>query len=130
MRRLAALAFAAFLALPTATGNSALEPRGGEKRAVTALELVVFEANGCTYCDVFRRNVLPLYKGTTKSQQAPIRFVNLSHADESKMGLSEPIRIVPTIVLFDGGQERGRVVGYTGPENFMQLVSEMMGEPG
>ena len=129
MRRLAAIAFAATaLLLPMQAGQGALEPRGG-KAAPTPLELVVFEANGCIYCDVFRQQVLPLYKATTRSQQAPIRFVNLSHADESKMGLAEPIRIVPTVVLFEKGQERGRVTGYTGPDSFMELVSQMIGEP-
>lgn len=129
MRRLAAYAAIAFLALPTVAGHGALEPRGGKEPATT-MELVVFEANGCTYCDVFRRTVLPLYKATARSRQAPIRFVNLTHADESGMGLAEPIRIVPTVVLFDGGQERGRVTGYTGPDNFMELVSQIIGEPG
>lgn len=128
MRRLAALLIAAAaVLLPIQAGHGALEPRGG-KAVQTTLELVVFEANGCIYCEVFRSDVLPLYKGTPRSQQAPIRFVNLSHADESKMGLTEPIRIVPTAVLFDKGQERGRVAGYTGPENFMELVAQMIGE--
>lgn len=130
MRHLATLAIAAAaLLLPTGAGLGALEPRESQ-RPGGSLELVVFEANGCTYCEVFRHDVLPLYRTTAKSRQAPIRFVNLSYADESKMGLADPITIVPTAVLFDAGKERGRVSGYTGPESFMELVSMMIGEPG
>jgi hypothetical protein len=130
MRRVAALfAAAATLMLPAGASQGALEPRGA-LRLPAPLELVVFEANGCTYCEVFRRQVLPLYRATEKGKQAPIRFVNLSYADESKMGLSEPITIVPTAVLLEEGRERGRVTGYTGPDVFLDMVTQIMGEPG
>lgn len=126
-RTLTALAAVCLMASAGPT-QGALESRGADAGA-TGMELVVFEANGCTYCEVFRQNVLPLYRATAKSRQAPIRFVNLSYADETKLGLAAPISIVPTVVLLDGGYERGRVTGYTGPESFLDVVSTMMGDP-
>ena len=90
-------------------------------------ELVVFEADGCVYCDVFRTDVLPLYKESQIGRETPIRFVNVSRSDESKMGLSGGITVVPTVVLMNQGQEVERIVGYTGPFNFMKLVAYMMG---
>ena len=69
MRRLAALAIAAAaLLLPAQAGYGALEPRGG-KATSTPFELVVFEANGCIYCEVFRSDVLPLYKGSAAASR-------------------------------------------------------------
>lgn len=90
-------------------------------------ELVVFEADGCHYCQHFRADVLPLYKTSQIGRETPIRFVNVSHSDESKMGLTGPISIAPTVVLMSKGEEVDRIVGYTGPTNFMKLVAHMLG---
>ncbi len=90
-------------------------------------ELVVFEADGCTYCQNFRADVLPLYKASQIGRETPIRLVNVSRSDETKMGLNGAITIVPTVVLMHQGQEVDRIVGYTGPFNFMKMVAYMMG---
>ncbi len=91
-------------------------------------ELVVFEVDGCIYCDVFKRDVLPLYRASETSRKAPMRFVNLSYVDETKMALSEAVTIAPTVVLMHNGREVDRITGYTGPVTFVQLVRRMMGE--
>jgi thioredoxin-related protein len=90
-------------------------------------ELVVFEADGCIYCDSFRRDVLPLYRESQIGRETPIRFVNVSRSDETRMGLSSAITVAPTVVLMSQGQEIDRIVGYTGPVNFMKIVAHMMG---
>lgn len=129
MRRLAvALLSALTILLPLGAVWGAIGTSEGKGELTTRMELVVFESNGCTYCEVFRRNVVPLYRVTEKSRVAPLRFVNLSRADETKLRLSAPITMVPTVVLLEDGQELGRVTGYTGPESFLDLVAAMMGE--
>jgi thioredoxin-related protein len=90
-------------------------------------ELVVFEADGCVYCQHFRTDVLPLYRESKIGRETPIRFVNVSRSDETKMGLNAAITIAPTVVLMHQGQEIDRIVGYSGPFNFMKLVAYMMG---
>lgn len=130
MHRLAVVLLCALTILPPFSAvQGAIGTSEGNRELSTRMELVVFEANGCTYCEVFRQNVVPLYRVTEKSRVAPLRFVNLSRADESKLRLSAPITMVPTVVLLEDGQELGRVTGYTGPESFLDLVSAMMGEP-
>jgi thioredoxin-related protein len=100
--------------LPAATLNS-------------TYELVVFEADGCTYCQNFRSDVLPLYRDSTLGREVPIRFVNVSRSDETGMALSFAITIAPTVVLMREGREIDRIIGYTGPFNFLKLVNFMMG---
>ena len=92
-------------------------------------ELVVFEADGCVFCEMLRRDVLPLYTASEIQREAPIRFVNVSKSDETKMGLAAAITIAPTVVLMRDGQEVDRIIGYSGPFNFLQLVGHMMGRP-
>jgi thioredoxin-related protein len=122
-----ALLLTVALALAQPCPAWARSERNGPAEPVAAYELVVFEADGCIYCSSFRTDVLPLYKASQIGRETPIRFVNVSRSDETKMGLHSGITIAPTVVLMHQGQEIDRIVGYTGPVNFMQLVAYMMG---
>lgn len=126
MRKFAVLMFAAMALVLSPSGVNAR--RDAVKPVpVSPYELVVFEADGCGYCENFRQDVLPLYKASNIGRETPIRFVNVSRSDETKMGLSSGITVAPTVVLMHQGQEIDRIVGYTGPFNFMKLVAYMMG---
>jgi hypothetical protein len=95
--------------------------------AEPALELVVFEADGCLYCEVLRREVAPVYRASAASRQAPLRFFNVSRSDETAIALADAITIAPTVVLLRDGREAGRIAGYTGPDILLRLVSEAIG---
>lgn len=122
---------AAFCVAAIAFVASSAEARRGaglpDKTEATPYELVVFEADGCVYCEVFRTDVLPLYRSSQIGRETPIRFINVSRSDETGMRLSSAITVAPTVVLMHQGQEVDRIIGYTGPFNFMKLVAYMMG---
>jgi thioredoxin-related protein len=92
----------------------------------STLELLVFEVEGCAYCDVLRRDVLPRYKAAPASARAPMRFVDINQVDTDKLALSSPLRMVPTIVLMRDGREVERVSGYVGPEMFFKMINHML----
>jgi hypothetical protein len=94
----------------------------------SAIELVVIEARGCPMCQLFRDEIAPIYRGTARAERAPLRFVDVAHADLETMGLTAPVEIIPTVVLMRDGNEVDRLVGYTGPEIFMRAVGVMLGE--
>jgi hypothetical protein len=125
-RLLLAVASAVLVALPVSYVSLArndapvASPRG--------LELVVFEADGCIYCEVLRRDVVPIYSGSPESAHAPLRFFNVSREDESKIGLASAITLAPTVVLLRDGREADRLAGYTGPDLILRLVSHAVGE--
>ncbi len=127
MRKLSILLSTAIL---TALPLPAAQARRDLDRPIaqtTPYELVVFEADGCVYCEAFRADALPLYSTSQLGRDAPVRFVNVSRSDETKMGLNSAITVAPTIVLFHKGQEIDRIVGYPGPTNLMKLVNYMLG---
>ena len=127
MRRTLAVLVAALLAIvPLPTADARRDP-GPPAAVVSPYELVVFEADGCVYCDAFRADVLPLYKASQIGREIPIRFVSVSRSDETRMGLGGGITVVPTFVLMAEGREIDRIVGYPGPFNFMKLVAYMLG---
>ncbi len=92
-------------------------------------ELVVVEIEGCTYCDVFRRDVLPAYQASPRSKELPLRFVDLNAPEAAHLQLSEgPLTVVPTVLLVKANREVSRVPGYMGPESFFQSITWMMNQ--
>lgn len=127
MRKIVTLVALALTAVVQATWAFAARDSLSPSVAAAPYELVVFEADGCVYCEMLRRDVVPLYTSSQINREAPIRFVNVSKSDESGMGLTYAITIAPTVVLMREGREVDRITGYTGPFNFLELVGHMMG---
>jgi thioredoxin-related protein len=95
--------------------------------SASSRELVVFEANNCIYCSVFRRDVLPNYLASQRAADLPIRFVNISENETAEKSLNSPLTLVPTVVYMEDGLEVTRIAGYTGPENFFRILSQTLG---
>ncbi len=90
-------------------------------------ELLVLEADGCTYCGLFRRDVLPAYKTSERGKDMPVRFLDVNDIPASKLNLETPVDIVPTFVVLKHNKEVGRIPGYTGPENFFHTINYILG---
>ena len=91
-----------------------------------SIELVVFETDDCAYCLIFRKNIAYLYAQMSQSHTVPMRFVQLKDSKTSGLDLNEPVNIAPTIVLVRDGQEIDRIIGYTEPELFFDMVSHLL----
>jgi hypothetical protein len=92
----------------------------------SGLELLVFEHADCTYCRVFRRDVLSKYPQSAPGQQAPLRFIDIAKSDTGGLGLRGGIDTLPTAVLMKEGREVDRIVGYWGPENFFKMLAFLL----
>jgi hypothetical protein len=122
---LSAAAFLAALVFAASPGSALRDPRTPD-HVPGDLELLVLEADGCLYCEVFRREVLPLYRASPASAKVPIRFVDIAQIADGSPLLSAPVTIVPTAVLLSEGREVGRVTGYAGPDVVVRLVSRRL----
>lgn len=105
--------------------RAAQSPANGRISPVTA-ELLVFETGNCPYCFIFRRDVAPGYLKSQRAKDVPLRFIDVHEVDLSTMNLSDPITMVPTVVLMRNGREVSRITGYMGPEPFFHMVSRLM----
>jgi thioredoxin-related protein len=128
MRRVRAFLAAAILLVlaPPGAGHAARSLETGSIVAADT-ELVVLEVEGCLYCTLFRRDVLPRYQASPRAQRVPIRFVDLNEKAADELGLDGPVLVVPTLVLIRHNREVGRVPGYVGPENFFHAVNHLLG---
>jgi Thioredoxin-related protein len=106
---------------PASYGAIDLEPTPLNSRYT----LVVLEAEGCVYCQLFRRDVLPAYEASPRAREVPLRFVDINKVDPG-LTLLEPVEQVPTIVLVKDQKELGRIAGYIGPEAFFHSVNRLL----
>ena len=119
------LALAALLAF-AAQKASAARDLDTSAAGSSRLELVVFEVPGCTYCPVFRRDVLPRYEASPRAREVPIRFLDLNDEAADRIELDGPVVVAPTVVLLKDNREIGRIPGYVGPENFFHAVGHLL----
>ena len=122
MRRAVAILLLSALSI----GPSVNAARDKPTAPTTPLELLVFEVEGCDFCDIFRRDVLPQYKVAPAAARAPIRFVDINRIDTDKLALRTAVTTVPTVVLMQDGREFDRITGYVGPSNFFRMISYML----
>jgi hypothetical protein len=91
-----------------------------------AAELVMFEQAGCTWCEIFDREIAPIYPKTTEGQRAPLRRVNIDRALPPDLAFIEVERLAPLFVLVKNGREIGRIRGYPGEDNFWGLLGVLI----
>jgi thioredoxin-related protein len=92
----------------------------------SSLELVVVEAEGCIYCKLFRRDVLPTYESSEQARDMPVHFVDINDIDANHLDFKTDVDIVPTFVVVKSRHEIGRISGYIGPENFFHSISYLL----
>lgn len=107
---------------------SAAPDPGTATHAVSSagVELIAFEAPGCIYCPVFRRDVAPTYAASRAGKTAPLRFVDINDAAADSFKLTSPVTIVPTLILVRDGVEIGRIAGYVGRENMHRILNALL----
>jgi thioredoxin-related protein len=108
------------------SGLVAQAARNNPTEPASTFEVLVFEVEGCRYCDMLRRDVLPRWRSGTMGAEAPLRFIDINRVDIGKLALRGEVRMVPTVVLMKDGREVDRIDGYTGAEQFFQLIGRML----
>lgn len=126
MRRIfVGLFFALVMSLPLVASRADLDTISTPPANV-AFELVVVEADGCIYCKLFRRDVLPTYETSEQGKEAPVRFVDVNDVDTAHLDLTSTVDVVPTFVVVKSHHEVGRIAGYVGPENFFHSINYLI----
>ncbi|HVJ79387.1 MAG TPA: hypothetical protein VM620_16285 [Hyphomicrobium sp.] len=118
----AASLFALLLLVPPVASRAGLDI-GATPTPTSAYELVVVEAEGCIYCGLFRRDVLPAYSTSEQGKEMPVRFVDVNDIEQAHLDFNSPVDIVPSFVVVKSQHEIGRISGYVGPENFFRSIN-------
>ena len=126
--RLAVVSFVGAMVLMVLAASPGRAARDGAivTSSISSLQLLVFETEQCIYCQLFRRDVRPIYERSAKAASLPLRFIDLGVTEQAGLPLARPIQTLPTVVLVKDGREVDRIAGYTGPESFLHLVNRML----
>ena len=92
-----------------------------------ASELVMFERDGCPWCQRWNKEIGAVYERTPEARRLPLRRVNLER-QQAGVKLKEPVRFTPTFVVVDDGAEIGRITGYINHESFWSLLGALVGK--
>jgi thioredoxin-related protein len=122
---LAGLVMALALA-PSLPGHAARDLTPEPAVTGARLEILVFEAEACAYCEIFRRDVAPRYRFAPMASQAPLRFIDIGKVDVDKIGLAARLDILPTTVLMKGGREVERITGLTSADTYYRVLQYMI----
>jgi thioredoxin-related protein len=94
--------------------------------AVQAAELIMFERDGCAWCQRWHREVGAIYDKTAEARVLPLRRVNTDSQPSGGIILASPVRYTPTFVVVDKGREIGRITGYINDDAFWGLLSVLV----
>lgn len=96
-------------------------------QALTAeTRLVMFQADGCSWCVKWHREIGEVYPLTDEGRQAPLLVVDIADPVPAGMQISATPRYTPTFVLIDNGVEIARIEGYPGEDFFWGLLQDML----
>lgn len=93
-------------------------------RPAAALELIMFKAEHCGWCEKWEKDIGGAYPLTEEGKKAPLRRVDKSEAGAFE-NLERGITFTPTFVLLDEGREVGRITGYPGPDFFFPMLNSL-----
>ena len=92
----------------------------------TAAELIMFEEQGCPWCEAWHREIGPIYPKTPEGRRAPLRQVDMHAPRPDDLAGIKAVRYSPTFVLVDRGSEVGRIQGYPGEDFFWGLLAGLI----
>jgi thioredoxin-related protein len=99
-----------------------------------AAELLMFSSKTCSYCVAFLKEVWPEYVKSSKQNILPLKLIDFDGSipnwftkalDSNKI---DGIRATPTFIIFNNGEEIGRMEGYPGKESFIENINTYIGQ--
>lgn len=90
-------------------------------------ELVMFEEDGCMYCEMFNEEVAPAWPNTAEGKANPLRRVDIFNGIPKDLKIGNPVTVSPTFILVDDkGVEQSRLVGYPGADFWWWFMGDMV----
>lgn len=86
------------------------------------LRLIMFEQEGCHWCERWEADVGGAYHKTEEAKLAPLTRLQLRDPVPEGIDLAQATVMTPTFVVLQNGAEIGRITGYPGEDFFWGLL--------
>jgi len=90
--------------------------------AAADLRLIMFEQEGCHWCERWEADVGKAYHKTEEAKIAPLTRLHLREPVPEDIELAQVNVLTPTFVVLQDGSEVGRITGYPGEDFFWGLL--------
>lgn len=90
-----------------------------------AVELVMVEQAGCTYCAQWDEEIAPAYANTDEGRFAPLRRVQLGALPDD-LEIARRVSFTPTFLIVEDGRELARLEGYPGAHFFWPVLGDLL----
>lgn len=100
----------------------------GRSTQIEAAELVMFEADGCAWCERWHQEIGVIYPKTPEGVTLPLRTVDANRDFPEDLKHVRGIFFTPTFVIMDGTHELGRIRGYPGEDFFWPMLEEVINQ--
>ena len=88
-------------------------------------ELLLFEQEGCEWCEEWHKEVGVSYLLTQIGKRIPLRRLDIGDPVPSEITLSSGIVFTPTFVLVENRKEIGRILGFFSEYQFWSLMEDL-----
>jgi thioredoxin-related protein len=92
----------------------------------SAAELIMFESEGCEWCEVWDEEIGAAYAKTSEAIIVPLRRIDIDDVHHTNFKHLKGLIYTPTFVVIDNGKELGRITGYPGEDFFWQFLNEIL----
>ncbi len=94
--------------------------------ALGEVRLLMFEEEGCPWCELWREEIGVIYDKTDEGKAAPLVVLDILEAVPEQYSLNSGAFYTPTFVLVQNNVEVDRIEGYPGQDFFWGLLQGML----
>ncbi len=91
-------------------------------RTEAETRLIMFDEEGCSWCEQWKAEVGVIYAKTAEGKVAPLTVLDVHDPVPEKLKLNFPPRYTPTFILMQNDVEIYRIEGYPGEDFFWGLL--------
>ncbi len=88
--------------------------------------LLMFEEQGCPYCEAWHEEIGVVYDKTDEGKRAPVTVLDLDDPLPAGVEIGLVPYYTPTFILISDGVEIDRIEGYPGEDFFYWMVEKML----
>lgn len=90
------------------------------------IRLLMFEQDGCYWCEIWDKEISEIYPKTLEGQVAPLHRIDIHSNLSTDIILNNSPQFTPTFIIVRNNIEIGRIEGYPGEDFFWALIDKIL----